>query len=86
MHHCTETCDWQICSGCVKHVVNLDLTVARTDSHDSGTGRVADPSGGPQVGEHAPGGITTKYHSCGEALRQNTDRAGKARRMWRYRS
>ena len=44
----------------VKHVVDLDLTVARIGPHDGGAGRVADAPGGPEVEEYAPNGITTK--------------------------
>ena len=70
-------------AGRVKHV-DFDLTVARIGPHDGGAGRVANAPGGPEVGEHAPEGITTKYHSCGEALRPIPERAGKARRLRRY--
>ena len=51
--------------GCVKHVVDLDLTVARTGPRDGGAGGVADAPRGPEVGEHAPEGITTKDYSRG---------------------
>ena len=60
MRHRNETCGWHVCAGRVKHVVDLDLTVARTGPHDGGAGKVADASGGPEGGEHAPEGITTK--------------------------
>ena len=38
--------------GVWKHVVDLDLTIARTVSHDGGAGKVADAPGGPALGEH----------------------------------
>ena len=69
-----------ICAGRVKHVVDLDLTVARLGPHDGGAGRAADASWGAAVREHAREEITIKEHSCGEALRQNA----KARRLRRY--
>ena len=57
---------WVACMcGCVKHVVDLDLTVARTGPRDGGAGGVADAPRGPEVGEHAPEGITTKDYSRG---------------------
>ena len=80
MRHRNETCGRHVCAGRVKRVVDLDLTVARAGPHDGGIGRAADAPGGPVVGGHAPEGITTKYQSCGEALRQNAERAGKPRR------
>ena len=58
--HRNETSGWHVCAGTVKHVVNLDLTVART-AHDGGAGRVADALGEPEVGEHAPKEITAGY-------------------------
>ena len=83
MRHRIETCGWHVCAGRVKHAVDLDPTVARTGPHDGGTSRVADTPGGPEVGEHAPEGITTKLHFCVEAFRQNAESAGTARRMRR---
>ena len=44
--HRNETCGW--------HVVDLDLTVARTGPHDGGVGRVADAPWGPEAGGHLP--------------------------------
>ena len=60
-----------ICAGQEKHVVGLDLTLARIGSHDSGLGKAADIPGGQKVGQHthAPEAITTKHRSCGETLR-----------------
>ena len=86
MRHRNKTGGWHVCAGCVKHVVDLDLTVARTGRHDDGAGREADAPGGSEVGEYAPEGITIKYHSCSEELRQNAEMVGKARRLRRYRS
>ena len=54
IHHRNETCGWHVCAGRVKYVLDLDLTVARTDPHDGGVGRVADTPGRPEVGEHLP--------------------------------
>ena len=51
----------RVCAGRAKHVVDLDLAVARTGPHEVGAGRAADPPGGPEVGEHAPEQIATKY-------------------------
>ena len=34
--HNDETCGWHVCAGRVKHVVDLDHTVARTGPHDGG--------------------------------------------------
>lgn len=45
---------------CVKHVVDLDRTVARAGPHDGGTSRAADAPGGPEVGVHAPEEIKIK--------------------------
>ena len=84
MRHRNETCGWLVCAGRVKHVVDLDLTVARTCPHHDGARRAADASGGPEVGDHALKGITIQYHSCGGALRQNAERAGKTRTLRRY--
>ena len=84
MRHRNDTCGRHVCAGRVKHVVDLDPTVARTGPHDGGAGRVADAPGGPEVGEHAPEGITTKVNFCVDALRQNAERARKARRLRRY--
>ena len=64
---------------------DTDLTVARPGPHDGGAGRVADVPREPEVGEHPAEGITIKYHSCGEVLRQNAERAGKALTLRRYR-
>ena len=61
--------DIRICGEQAKHVIDLDLTVARTGPHDGGAGRAADVPGRPEVGGHPPEEITTK-DSCGEALRQ----------------
>ena len=36
----------------MKHVVDLDITVACTDPHDDGAGTVADAPGGPEVRDH----------------------------------
>ena len=52
IRHRTETCGWHVCVGRVKHVVDRDLTVARTGPHDHGAGRVADASGTAEVREH----------------------------------
>ena len=84
MRHRNETRGWHVCAGRVKHVVDLDPTVACIGSRDGAAGRVANAPGGPEVGEHAPEGITTKLNFCVEALRQNAERAGKARRLRRY--
>ena len=54
------------CAGWAKHVVDLDVAVARAGPHEVGAGRTAKPPGGPQVGEHAPEEIATKYSSCDE--------------------
>lgn len=43
-----------VCAGQTKHVVDLDLTVARAGPCDGGAGRAADPCPGPEVGEHTP--------------------------------
>ena len=84
MRHRSETCGRHVCAGRMKHVVDLDLTVARTGPHDGGVGRVADVPWGPEVGEHADEqGIMTKDNSCGEALLQDDERARKARRLRR---
>ena len=45
MCHRNETCGWHVYAGRVKHVVDLDLTVARTATHDGGAGRAADAPG-----------------------------------------
>ena len=79
IRHRNETCGWHACAGRVKHVVGLDLTVARAGPHDGGTGRAADAPGGPEVGENAPEGITIRVNFCIEALRQNAGKAGKPR-------
>ena len=79
MRHRNETRGWHVCAGRVKHVVDLNLTVARAGPHDGGTGRAAGAPGGPEVGEHAPEGITTRVNFCVEALRQNAEWAGKPR-------
>ena len=76
-----ETCGWHVCGGRVKHIVDLDLTVAYTGPHDDGASRAADAPGRPEIGGHTPEGITIKYSSCGEALRQDAERAGKPRRF-----
>ena len=61
MRHHNETCARHICAGRAKHVVDLDLTVARADPHhDGGTGRAAGAPGGPEIGEPAPEGITIR--------------------------
>ena len=86
MRHRNETCGWHVCAGRVTNVADLDLAVARTGPHDGGAVRVADAPGGPEVEEHAPEEITTNYHSCAEALRQNAESAvdfGDARRRFR---
>ena len=51
-----KTCGWHVCAGRVKHVVDLDLMVARSGPHDGGTGGVANAFGGPEGGEHLPTG------------------------------
>ena len=56
----------RVCAGRAKHVVDLDLAVARTGSHEVGAGRAGDPPGGPDVGEHAPEETATKCSSCNE--------------------
>ena len=63
MRHRNETCGWHVCAGRVKHV-DLDLTVARAGPRDGGTGRAADAPRGPEVGEHAPEGITIRGNLC----------------------
>ena len=80
MRHRSETCGWHVCVGRVKHVVDLDLTVARAGPHDGGTGRAVDAPSGPGVEEYAPEEITTRVYLCVEALRHNAERAGKPRR------
>ena len=52
--------------GRARHVVDLDLAVARTGPHEVGAGRTADTLGGPEVGEHVPEEIATKYSSRDE--------------------
>ena len=42
------------CAGRAKHVVDLDLAVARTGPHDVGAGRAADPPGGTGDGRARP--------------------------------
>ena len=37
----------RVCAGRAKHVVDLDLAVARTGPHEVDAGRAADPPGGP---------------------------------------
>ena len=59
-----------------KHVVDLGLTVARVGPHNGGAGRAAIAQGRPEIGKHAPEEITKELKSCGEALRQNAQRAG----------
>ena len=71
MRHRNETCGWHVCAGRMKHVVDLDLTVARAGPHDGGAGRAADAPGGREVGGHAPEGLMIRVNSCVEALRQN---------------
>ena len=78
MRHRNETCGRRVYAGRVKHVY-LDLMVARAGPHDGGAGRAVDAPGGPEVGGHAPEGITIRVHFCVEALRQNAERAGKPR-------
>ena len=57
----------RVCAtGRAKHVVDLDLAVARTGPHEVGAGRAADPPGGPEVGEHAPKEIATRFSVCDE--------------------
>ena len=56
----------RVCAGRAKHVVDLDLAVARTGPHEVGAGRAAGPPGGPEVGEHAPEEIVIKCTSCDE--------------------
>ena len=56
----------RVCAGRAKHVVDLDLAVARTGPHEVGAGRATDPPGGPEVGEHAPEEVATRYSSCDE--------------------
>ena len=84
MRHRKETCGWHVCAGRVKHVVDLDLTVARIGPHDEGARRAAKAPGGPEVGHHAPERITIKYNTWGEAFRQNAEREGKARGLRWY--
>ena len=82
--HRKKACGWHVVySGRVEHAVDLDHTVARRGPDDDGAGNTADDPEGPEVGEHDPEGNTTKDHSCPEALRQNAERAGKARRLRR---
>ena len=54
----------RVYAGRAKHVVDLGLAVARTGPRDVGAGRAVNPPGGPEVGEHAPEKIATKYSSC----------------------
>ena len=84
IRHHSETCGWHVCAGRVKHVIDLDPTVARKGAHDGGAGRVADAPGGPEVEEHAPKAITAKLNFCVEASRRNAEKAGKTRRLRRY--
>ena len=84
IRHHYETYGWHVCAGRLKYVVDLDLTVARAGPHDGGAGRAANAPGRPEVGEHAPEEITIRVPSCGEAMRRNAERAGKARRLRRY--
>ena len=56
----------RVCAGRAKHVVDLDLAVARTGFHEVDAGRASDLPGGPEVGEHVPEEILTKYSSCDE--------------------
>ena len=67
----------RVCAGRAKHAVDLDLAVARTGPHEVGAGRAGDPWAprGPEVGEHAPDLIATKYSSCDE-------RCGLKRWVW----
>ena len=51
----------RVCAGRAKHVVDLDLAVARTGPYEVCAGRAADPPRGSEVGEHAPEEIATKY-------------------------
>ena len=48
IRHHNETCGWHVCAGRVKHVVDLNLTVARRRQGD-----LRSP-GGAQIGEHDP--------------------------------
>ena len=80
MRHRNKNCGRHVYAGRVKHAVDLDLTVARAGPHEGGTGRAADAPGGPEVGGHAPEGITIRVNFCVEALRQNAERARKLRR------
>ena len=84
MRHRNETCGWHVSIGRVKHVVDLDLAVARTGPHDGGAGRAAHAPERPELGDHAPEGIKIKDNSCGKALRQHAEREGKARILRRY--
>ena len=63
-------------SGYIPHVVDLELMAAPAGLHEDGAGRTADAAGESKAGEHAPEQIMIKCHSCGEALRQNAERAG----------
>ena len=76
-------CGWHVCAGRAEHVVDVEPTVARTGPPD-GAGRAADPPGAPKAKEHPTEEITTKLSLFVEALRQNAERAGKARRLRRY--
>ena len=66
---------WHVCAGRVKHVVDLELMVwnswlsAQALMKTAPAGRPTLP---PKVGAHAPEDIPLEYHSCVEALRQNT--------------
>ena len=79
-----ESCGWYVCTGRVKHVVDLDLTVARTGPCDDGACKAADAPGGQDVGDHASEGITMKHNSCRDAVRQHTQMAGKYLRLRGY--
>ena len=84
MRHRVETCGWHACAGRVKHVVDVDLTVTRSGPYDDGAGTAADPPGDRRSESTPLKEITIRHHSCGEALSQNAERVGKARRLRKY--
>ena len=67
----------RVCAGRAKNIVDLDLAVARTSPHEVGANGATDPPGEPEVGEHAPGEIATKYSSCDEQCGSNAERKAK---------
>lgn len=58
-------------------MVGVKLAAARTGPLGGGTGRVADGPGRPEVGEHAPEGITPKTRHPVASMRHATRSFGE---------